>query len=320
MIGRVRVALFGASGLLGWTINQGLKLRGFQTIPYRLLDDKNSVFESFRFLDLDDGSKVTRELLDLWPDAIINCAAISSPDVVNQDPKTARRINVNSAQKLAEISTHLGARFIHISSDMVFGGREEPYRSTDTPGPLNEYGNQKLESEKKVLFAADENVVVLRLTLMNGNSPRANRSPHERIFESIQKGKPLTLFDDEYRQPCSADNVASVVVELLERPNLNGLFHWAGDDVLTRYELGLRILERFGLSTNLIKRGSLNDSFIEAGKRPSRLTFELSPLLGKIKTNPQGIEEQVEGLEVPHRLYKWYRENAEDPSKYVLRL
>ena len=320
MMGRVRVALFGASGLLGWTINQGLKLRGFQTIPYRLHDDKNSVFESFRFLDLDDGSKVTRELLDLWPDAIINCAAISSPDVVNQDPKAARRINVSSAQKLAEISTHLGARFIHISSDMVFGGRDEPYRSTDTPGPLNEYGNQKLESEKKVLFAADENVVVLRLTLMNGNSPRANRSPHERIFESIQKGMPLTLFDDEYRQPCSADNAASVVVELLERPNLNGLFHWAGNDVLTRFELGLRILERFGLSANLIKRGSLKDSSLEAGKRPSRLTFELSPLLGKIKTKPECIEEQVEGLEVPHRHYKWYRETAEDPSKYVLRL
>jgi len=320
MMGRVRVALFGASGLLGWTINQGLKLRGFQTIPYRLHDDKNSVFESFRFLDLDDGSKVTRELLDLWPDAIINCAAISSPDVVNQDPKAARRINVSSAQKLAEISTHLGARFIHISSDMVFGGRDEPYRSTDTPCPLNEYGNQKLEAEKKVLFAADENVVVLRLTLMNGNSPRANRSPHERIFESIQKGMPLTLFDDEYRQPCSADNAASVVVELLERPNLNGLFHWAGNDVLTRFELGIRILERFGLSTNLIKRGSLKDSSLEAGKRPSRLTFELSPLLGKIKTKPQCIEEQVEGLEVPHRHYKWYRETAEDPSKYVLRL
>ena len=320
MIGRVRVALFGASCLLGWTINQGLKLRGFQAIPYRLHDDKYSDVESFRFLDLDDTSKVTRELLDLWPDAIINCAAISSPDLVNQDPTAAERINVYSAQKLAEISTHLGARFIHISSDMVFSGRDEPYRSTDTPGPLNEYGNQKLESEKKVLFAADENVVVLRLTLINGNSPRANRSPHERILESIQKGMPITLFDDEYRQPCSADNVASVVVELLERPNLNGLFHWAGKDVLTRFELGLRILERFGLSTNLIKRGSLKDSFIEVGKRPSRLTFELSPLLGKIKTKPQGVEEQLEGLEVPKRLYKWYRDNAEDPSKYVLRL
>ena len=66
------------------------------------------------------------------------------------------------------------------------------------PKPISEYGNQKLESEKKVLSSIDENVVVLRLTLINGNSPRANRSPHERIFESIQNDQPLTLFDDEY--------------------------------------------------------------------------------------------------------------------------
>ena len=76
MIGRVRVALFGASGLLGWTINQGLKLRGFQTIliPCMMIN----IATLNHLVWLDDTSKVTRELLDLWPDAIINCAAISS--------------------------------------------------------------------------------------------------------------------------------------------------------------------------------------------------------------------------------------------------
>ena len=264
--------------------------------------------------------KLTRELLDEWPDAIINCAAVSSPDLVNQNPEGAAELNVNVARRLAEISSHLGARFIHISSDMVFEGREEPYRSTDMPKPISEYGNQKLDSEKKVLSAMDENVVVLRLTLINGNSPRANRSPHERIFESIQNDQPLTLFDDEYRQPCSADNVAAVVVELLERPNLNGLFHWAGSEVISRFELGRRILERFGFSENLVKRGSLKESFERVGRRPEKLTFELSPLLGKIKTKPETIDQQLEGLKVPDKLFRWYRENAENPSKYVLRV
>ena len=166
----------------------------------------------------------------------------------------------------------------------------------------------------------DENVVVLRLTLINGNSLRGNRSPHERIFESIRNESPLTLFDDEYRQPCTADNVASVVVELLERPNLNGLFHWAGSEVITRYELGRRILERFGFSENLIVRGSLRDSTGRVGKRPENLAFELSPLVGKIRTKPQNISEQLQGLKVPDNLYRWYRENAANPSKYTLRV
>ena len=316
----MKVALFGASGLLGWSIYQELNRRGFNSFQYCQQPFGDGSASSFRCLDLLNEVKLTRELLDEWPDAIINCAAVSSPDLVNQNPEGAAELNVNVARRLAEISSHLGARFIHISSDMVFEGREEPYRSTDMPKPISEYGNQKLESEKKVLSAIDENVVVLRLTLINGNSPRANRSPHERIFESIQNDQPLTLFDDEYRQPCSADNVAAVVVELLERPNLNGLFHWAGSEVISRFELGRRILERFGFSENLVKRGSLKESFERVGRRPEKLTFELSPLLGKIKTKPETIDQQLEGLKVPDKLFRWYRENAENPSKYVLRV
>ena len=316
----MKVALFGASGLLGWSIYQELKRRGFKTCPYFKESKPDVSFAELRVLNLSDDSKVTRELLDLWPDAIINCAAISSPDTVNQDPVTAKRINVDAAERLAEISSHLGARFIHISSDMVFEGRQQPYRSTDIPNPLSEYGLQKLESEKKVLSAIGENFVILRITLINGNSPKANRSPHERILESIRKKSPINLFDDEFRQPCSADNVASVVVELLERPNLNGLFHWAGSEIISRYELGLRILERFGFSSNFITKDSLKESLLKVGRRPAKLTFELSPLAGKIKTKPESVAEQLEGLKVPNNLFKWYRENATDPSKYVLRL
>ena len=52
---------------------------------------------------------------------------------------------------------------------------------------------------------------------------------HEKVLRTIARGERMTLFDDEIRQPCSAENVASVIVELLERPNLNGLFlYWAG--------------------------------------------------------------------------------------------
>ena len=106
----------------------------------------------------------------------------------------------------------------------------------------------------------------------------------------------------------------------MKRPNLNGLFHWAGSEVISRFELGKRILKRFGFSENLVKRGSLKESFERVGRRPEKLTFELSPLLGKIKTNPETIDQQLEGLKVPDRYYKWYRENAEDPTKYIFRL
>ena len=243
-------------------------------------------------MDLSEPEACTRVLLDLWPDAIVNCAAISSPDFVNQNPEYAWNINVNGAQKLAQIASHLGARHIHISTDMVFP-TGKPYRSTDQPSPLSEYGRQKLEAEKKVLSVSDENIVVLAITLLNGNSPQGNRSPHERILGTLRKNAPVVLFDDEYRQPCSTHEVASVILELLERPNLNGLFHWAGSELITRYELGLRILEKFGFDHKKITRASIESEVERVGNRPACLAFELQPLRGKLKTESESIESQL---------------------------
>ena len=270
-------------------------------------------------LSLTDDERLTRTLLDEWPDAIINCSAISSPDSVNESPRESHALNVVATARLAEIAAHLGTRFLHVSTDMVFDGTQSPYRSTDSPNPMSEYGRQKLEAEKRVLAATDENLVVLRVTLLNGNSPSGMRSPHERILNGLATGSPPILFDDEIRQPSSAGNVAETMVELLERSNLNGLFHWAGSEEVSRYELGLRILDRFGFSAERITRASLKDAPDEIGNRPACLAFELNPLAGKLKTRPADLDEQLGDLVVPDHLYEWYRENADDPTRYVAR-
>jgi dTDP-4-dehydrorhamnose reductase len=270
-------------------------------------------------LRLTDDKSLTRTLLDEWPDAIINCAAISSPDTVNESPRESHAVNVVGTARLAEIAAHLGARFLHVSTDMVFDGTKSPYRSTDIPNPLSEYGKQKLEAEKRVLATTDENLVVLRVTLLTGNSPSGKRSPHERILNGLAANAPPLLFDDEIRQPSAAGNVAEAIVELLERPNLNGLFHWAGSEEMSRYELGLRILDRFGFSSERIRRGMIQEAPPGIENRPTHLGFELSPLVGKLKTRPADLKEQLRDLIVPAHLYKWYRENADDPTRDVAR-
>ena len=199
---------------------------------------------------------------------------------------------------------------------MVFDGNASPYRSTDLPNPVSEYGRQKLEAEEGVLSVTDENLVVLRITLLNGNSPRGKRSPHEKILGSLSRGERVTLFEDEIRQPCSADNVASAMVELLERPNLNGLFHWAGSENISRYDLGIRILNHFGLSRDRIQKGKIID-FNFDDPRPRHLSFELAPLVGKLKTEPQDVAEQISELLLPDDLFEWHRNHADDPTKYV---
>jgi len=316
----MRIAVMGASGLLGAAVCREVLARGYKLLPYANLSwtDPKAKIEASP-LPLNNFDLVIRELFDQWPDAVINCAAISSPDTVNQDPIYAKQINVEAAKRLAEVSAHLGARFIHISTDMVFDGSSSPYRSTDQTNPLSEYGRQKLEAEKRVLQTTDENVVVLRITLLNGNSPRGNRSPHERILSALANGQKPVLFTDEWRQTSSAENVAQLIVELIERPNLNGIFHWAGAEVVTRYELGQRILQRFGFHEDNLQPATLADLAGEVGSRPGRLTFELDPLVSKVKTVPASLDQQLEEMHLPSSLYSWYRENVDDPTVYTPR-
>jgi len=315
----VKIAVFGASGLLGSAVCRSIIRRGYSLLAY---SNKESVTFSDQYrtkqMPFSDDNQLTRELFDQWPGAVINCAAISSPDTVDKSPELARLINVEGATRLASISAHIGARFIHISTDMVFDGKNSPYRSTDQPNPLSEYGRQKLEAEKKILSVTDENLVVLRVTLLNGNSPLGRRSQHEKILRALASGSTLTLFEDELRQPCSAENLSDIIVELTERPNLNGLYHWAGSEEVSRYELGVRILKRFGINPDNILRGSIeNDE--GKGQRPQHVSFILEPLASKVRTQPLSIDEQLAELQVPTDLYSWYREFADNPNCYIPR-
>jgi dTDP-4-dehydrorhamnose reductase len=269
-------------------------------------------------LDLNDLQLLERPLLDGWPQLIINAAAVADYQTLSKDPAAAARINVNLPTRLAEISNHIGARFLHLSSDMVFDGVSPPYRSTDVPNPLTTYGKQKLEAEKAALQACSENLVVLRITIVNGNSPSGRRSVHEQLLQSLSKGERPTLFEDEYRQPCSCNNVADVLVDLGERPNLTGLFHWGGAERISRYEMGCRILQRFALPVDLIESGSRKD-FSGEGTRPPDLAFVLSPLDGKLKTKPATVTEQLEEMAIPDELYEWYRDNTSDQTSYLRR-
>jgi dTDP-4-dehydrorhamnose reductase len=255
--------------------------------------------------DLIDAHAVERMLLDNYPDAIINAAAASSPAAVDADPVAAELLNIVLPRQLAQFAFHLSARFLHISTDYVFDGEHGPYRSTDMPEPRSLYGQFKLSAEKEVLRYGGDFVVVLRITMVNGDSPAGNRGVHEKLFQAWAAGQVTPLYVDEFRQPVSAVNVGDVLTELLERPNLHGLFHWAGPDTLSRFEIGQAILKHFHLPENLIKAARLADQ-PDAHTRPRRLEFILPPLLGKLRAQPTQFALQLEELSVPPNCLDWY--------------
>lgn len=300
------VYLTGATGLAGAAIAEAVARRGHTVVGVSFRNEQTppGLSKLLRY-DLADEEKVTHSVLDHFPEVIINAAAISEPARCEKEPEVSRLVNVQLPTILARLAHHLSARLIHLSTDMVFDGKSDHYRPDSPTAPTSLYGRHKLEAEKEVTRLASEFATIVRTTLLTGNSLGGRRSVHEKLFETWAAGRTTPLFDDEIRQPCLADNLADVVAEISERNDLFGLFHWAGAEEISRYEIGRRILAHFKLPEELVEKTSLRSDPAFAD-RPANLSLDIRGLTGKLKTQPLPFSEQLERLKVPVPFRSWY--------------
>lgn len=305
----MKILLTGASGLVGAAFAEAATRRGHHvlgivgrasfTVPG--LARKHA-------LDLRNTAGVTALALEVFPDAIVNCAAISEPGSCDADPATAQALNVTLPATLARLAHHLSARFVHISTEQVFDGTRPPYAVDDAPRPLNLYGRQKLESERQVQAAAPDFAVTLRAPLLTGNSLGGARSLHERLLADWAAGRTPRLYRDEIRQPCTAGNLAEVMVELCERLDFRGVLHWAGAEALSRVDLAKRIRTHFKLSPEAAPINEVDraDDPAASARRPADLTLDLKPLAGTLKTAIETFDAQLDQLVLPPPVRNWY--------------
>lgn len=304
------IFLAGASGLVGSAFARAAKRRGHHVVG-AVGSFRGNIpgVDVVKPLDLTNDLAVTSAVLDVFPQAIVNCAAVSVPEQCDAQPALAQALNVALPATLARLAHHVSARLIHLSSEQVFDGtRATPYSTSDAVCPLNLYGRQKVESERAVHAAAAEFAVTLRAPLLMGNSVSGQRSNHERLLADWAAGKTPKLFTDEFRQPCTAENLAEVMLELCERTDLRGVFHWAGAEVISRHALGERIRAHFKLSERQapIVATTRAEQPDVVRRRQAHLALDLQPLVRVLKTRPQTIAEQLEELHVPPPVRAWY--------------
>ena len=306
----MNILLTGASGLVGSAFARAAARRGHRVVG--LVGSFRGEIEGLakqQSVDLSDETATTSAVLDMFPEAIVNCAAISVPEQCETNPALAQALNVALPALLARLAHHVSARCVHISSEQVFdGSRTTPYSPGDAVAPINLYGRQKIESERAVHAAAADFAVTIRAPLLMGNSAGGQRSNHERLFADWVAGRTPKLFVDEFRQVCTAENLAEVLLELCERNDVRGVFHWAGTELMSRHALGVRVREHFKLAPGQAPIATISRADLPevARKRQPCLALDISALGSKLKTRPQSVAEQLAELNVPPAAREWY--------------
>ena len=161
-----------------------------------------------------------RELFGrLRPDVVVHTAYRQDEDDVN----------TVGSENVARAAAAVGARLVHLSTDVVFDGRKgSPYVESDPVSPLTGYGRAKAEAETRVT-AAHPSALLVRTSLLYGG---AEPSKHERDA----RDPALTFFTNEIRSPIQVTDLAHALLELAEL-DVAGPLHVAGADDVSRAEL-----------------------------------------------------------------------------------
>ena len=204
--------------------------------------------------DLLDFAAVRREFEKDQPQLVIHCVAISTIADTQKNPELARRVNVEAVKLLAELAAEIP--FVLFSTDLVFDGRKGNYVENDAPNPLHLYGETKAAAEQIVL--KNPRHLVVRTSINGGISLGGKRGFNEQLRLALQSGKPMKLFTDEFRSPIPAIETARAVWELTGK-NCAGIYHVAGAERLSRWQIGQLLLSRWPEIKTRIEPGSAKD-------------------------------------------------------------
>ena len=205
-------------------------------------------------VDLSDSAAVARLFAAEPPQLIIHCAAISRVGDCETNPELAEAVNVRATRHLCELGAEIPLVFF--STDLVFDGTKGDYVETDPVNPICVYAESKVRGEEWVLKNSRHTVV--RTSLNAGVSPTGNRSFTEDMRRAWERGQTLSLFMDEFRNPIPASVTARAVWELV-RSNRPGLYHLAGSERLSRWEIGQIIASQWPQLEARMNGGSLRD-------------------------------------------------------------
>ena len=217
----LRTLITGANGQVGWHLQRTLGPLGEVTAVTR---DQ---------LDLSDLESAGRLIRDVQPDILVNAAAYTAVDKAESQPELARAINAAAPARMAQELASRRGLFVHYSTDYVFDGKKplsEGYVEEDATGPLNVYGQTKLEGERLIVESGCPYLILRSTWVYDTRGKNFLRT----VLRLAQERDELRMVSDQIGAPTWARSIAEGTAIILARclqhnretaEWMTGLFH-----------------------------------------------------------------------------------------------
>lgn len=213
-------------------------------------------------LDITNQIEVKKLLMDLRPDAVINCAAATNVDGCERDKNFAFKVNSIGPRNLAIACEEIGAKLVQVSTDYVFSGiGNKPLTEYDLTTPYSVYGKTKLLGENYVREFSSKYFIVRTAWLYGYEG-------HNFVYTIRKLGKEkkvINVVNDQIGNPTNANDLAYHILKLIETEEY-GIYHCTGKGECSWYEFAKKIIELSG--ENCIVQPCSSDEYKTPAKRP----------------------------------------------------
>jgi len=241
----LKILLLGSSGQVGWELQRSLAPLGELTAIGR--QQRGGLCG-----DLSDPDSLAATVKSLAPDVIVNAAAYTAVDQAESEPEKARLINAQAPARLAREAEKTGAWLIHYSTDYVFDGTGTgPWREDDPRGPINVYGQTKLEGEAAIRKSGCPHLIFRTSWVY---AARGKNFIHTMLRLAAERDL-LKVINDQFGAATGAELIADVTAHAIRAAhkdeNLSGTYHLAAAGQTSWYEyarLIIREAARAGMS------------------------------------------------------------------------
>ncbi len=239
----MKIFILGAAGMLGHKLYQAYQsdFEVWATVRGSYRDyAQYDLFHRERLIEGVDAfnfDTITRALVTVQPDVVINCIGIIKQLATAKDPIISLTINSLLPHRLAVLCQAAHSRMFHISTDCVFSGRKGMYTEQDISDAEDLYGRTKFLGEVDA-----PGCITLRTSIigreLNGQSGLVE------WFLSNQGGK-IRGYSQAIYSGFTTQVMAAIIKNLIERqPELCGVYQVSSEPI-NKYDLLLLLKEKF---------------------------------------------------------------------------
>tara|TARA_B100000161_G_C33514465_1_gene398013 strand:+ start:348 stop:1226 length:879 start_codon:yes stop_codon:yes gene_type:complete len=283
----MKILLLGSNGQVGSEI-----VRTFSD------QDCNLISLSSKELDVSDFKLLSKKILDIHPDILINATAYTNVDDAENEIEEAFLVNSEAVDIIAKNIKLINSKLIHISTDYVFDGKsQKDYSEEDLTTPINIYGESKLLGEKNIKKQLDEHII-LRTSWVYGKN---GNNFVKTMIKNSHKNQ-LKIINDQHGNPTSASSISKVLWKICEviydeKFSNFGIYHFSNSTKVSWYDFAKLIFNQaakkdiIGSKPNILPIQS--KEFNQKAKRPKDSSLSIKKITKVFAINDYKLSNEL---------------------------